>query len=211
MASMRQDTLPMEAQQTHLATIQGESAATLVVQRGIWPSTGHYCTRQRSGPTPDVQQSPLARYRGHGEMEPRDGRDSLSLLSSMALWVCMVIPMTPWCWSRLDRTDEGVMENSFYRPRRSPTRGTTAAKTMVFVGASFGEGDEPDKRAPATSDPEPPRRARQWLEPLSRGPGGLVSAAMHGSWAGQRVIGAGLSKDSAQPRVMWGTDIPWVH
>jgi hypothetical protein len=46
---MREDTLPLEAQQTHLATVQGESAATVVVRRGIWPSIGHYRTRQRSG------------------------------------------------------------------------------------------------------------------------------------------------------------------
>jgi hypothetical protein len=70
--------------------------------------------------------------------------------------------MTPWCWSRLDRTDDGVMKNDFYRPRRSPTRGTAAAKTTVFVGASFGEGDEPDMRAPATSDPTA-TQAREWL------------------------------------------------
>jgi beta-N-acetylglucosaminidase len=42
-------------------------------------------------------------------------------------------------WSRQDRTDEEVMENDFYRPRWSPTRGATVAKTTVFVGASFGE------------------------------------------------------------------------
>jgi hypothetical protein len=46
---------------------------------------------------------------------------------------------------------------------RSPAQGTARAKSTVVVGASSGEEDEPDMRAPATSEEARAARLTDWV------------------------------------------------